>query len=90
MTGTKIAKANAASVMMVNRSRIRNCVGVIRTPGLVVGFESAASDWAVTVSAAQGAASYTNDGEKAAYAWFAGGLFVLFGAVALLGRRWGR
>jgi hypothetical protein len=49
--------------------------------------EPAAADWAVTVSAADGRADFAPDGEKAAYAWIAGGLLLLMSVLAILGRR---
>jgi hypothetical protein len=50
--------------------------------------EPAADGWALTVSAADGRTNYTPDGAKAAYAWLAGGLLLVLGLVAVLGRRW--
>ena len=49
--------------------------------------EPAASDWAVTVAAAEGRAEYSSDAEQAAYAFVAGGLLVLLVLLTLPGRR---
>jgi hypothetical protein len=52
--------------------------------------DPAASDWAVTVSASEGSAAFSQDTEKALYAWVAAGLLILLSALALIGRKIGR